>query len=224
LEKLTALVYCSDEILEDFQTLGQFVSDALSKELLFKLQDAIINGIGAGMPLGIINSGALVSIDKETGQAADCLVSENILKMFARFQPSGTPGGCCWLANRNTLPQLYTLAYDIGTGGELARLYQPGQGPTGIGSMLGYPVIFIEQCPTLGDAGDLMLVDLKEYILLMKRGGPQVDVSVHLKFDYGQSAFRATLRCEGQPLWREPLTPYKGTDTVSPFVAVQARE
>ena len=224
MEKLTAMVFCSDEILEDYQTLGQFVSESLARELLFKLQDAIINGVGAGQPLGILNSGALVSISAETGQAVDTIVSENVLKMYARFQPSGLPGGCCWLANRNILPMLWTMSYDIGTGGELARLYQPGAGPDSIGSMLGYPVIFIEQCPTLGDAGDLMLCDLKQYLLLMKRGGPKVDMSIHLKFDYGQSTFRATLRCEGQPALDSPVTPYKGTgDTVGPFVAIAAR-
>ena len=28
------------------------------------------------------------------------------------------------------------------------------------------------------------------------------------------------IRIDGQPLWNNSLTPYKGTDTVSPFVAV----
>ena len=224
LEKLTAMVFCSDEILDDYVTLGDFVTEALARELMFKLQDAVVNGIGAGMPLGIINSGALVTVGKETGQASDCIVTENVLKMYARFCPSGIGGGAVWLGNRNILPQLYTLSYDIGTGGEMARLYVPGNGPDATGSMLGYPVIFIEQCPTLGDLGDLILCDLREYYLIQKRGGVKTDMSIHLKFDYGQSAFRAVLRAEGQPAWSSPLAPFRGSSTISPFVALEARE
>ena len=35
---------------------------------------AFISGTGAGQPLGILNAPALVTVSKETGQAADTIV------------------------------------------------------------------------------------------------------------------------------------------------------
>jgi HK97 family phage major capsid protein len=48
------------------------------------LDDAIINGTGAGMPLGVLNAGCLVSVTKESGQKADTIVAENAVKMYHR--------------------------------------------------------------------------------------------------------------------------------------------
>jgi len=59
--------------------------------------------------------------------------------------------------------------------------------------------------------------------LLPKKGGMQADSSIHVAFLTGEQAFRFTLRLDGQPFWKSPLTPYKGTTTVSPFVVLQNR-
>jgi hypothetical protein len=36
-------------------------------------------------------------------------------------------------------------------------------------------------------------------------------------------AFRFMLRIDGQPTWKKPLTPYQGSVTKSPFVALATR-
>lgn len=222
-ERLTGLCYVSDKLLKNATFLGQELNQLFQEEFLFKVQDLIVNGIGAGTALGILNAGCLISITAETGQAADTIVSENVLKMFARFWPSGASNSLVWLANRNVFTQLYTMTYDIGTGGEMARLYVPPSTPGGTGSMLGYPVIFIEQAATLGDAGDLILCDLSQYICA-DYGNVDEASSIHLKFDYGQTTFRFVYYFDGQPRWRSALTPYKGnSDTVGPFVVIAAR-
>ena len=46
---------------------------------------------------------------------------------------------------------------------------------------------------------------------------------MHVKFIEEEQTFRWSLRTDGQPLWRTALTPYKGTNTLSPFVALAAR-
>lgn len=90
--------------------------------------------------------------------------------------------------------------------------------------MLGYPVVFIEQAETLGDAGDIWLADLSQYICV-DYGSINEASSIHFKFDYDQSTFRFVYYFDGQPRMVSAITPFKGTSshTVSPFVYIQAR-
>ena len=41
--------------------------------------------------------------------------------------------------------------------------------------------------------------------------------------DYDESVFRFIFRIDGQPWWNAPLTPFKGTNTQSCFVALATR-
>ena len=58
------------------------------------------------------------------------------------------------------------------------------------------PAYPMEQCPGLGLTGDLMLVDLSQYIAATK-GTIQTAMSIHLKFDYDESVFRWIYRMDG---------------------------
>ena len=223
-ERLTGLCFVSDKMLKNVAFLGQELTGLFREEFLFKVQDLIVNGVGAGQALGIVNADCLISIAAEAGQAADTILAENVLKMYERFSPSGSGDALCWIANRNTFFQLYTMTYDIGTGGEMARLYIPPSMPGGTGSMLGYPVIFVEQAPSIGDVGDLILCDFSQYVCA-DYGTVDEASSIHLKFDYGQTTLRFTYYFDGQPRWVSAVTPYKssGSDTVGPFIAIAAR-
>jgi hypothetical protein len=48
-------------------------------------------------------------------------------------------------------------------------------------------------------------------------------VSVHVRFLYDEQVFKFTYRVDGQPIWSSALTPFKGSNTLSPFVALQTR-
>lgn len=88
LSKLTGLCYATEELLEDTNLLGAILQKGFEDEFQFLIQDAIMSGSGAGMPLGIFNSSGIVCVAKETGQAADTIVAENILKAWSRLLPS----------------------------------------------------------------------------------------------------------------------------------------
>ena len=80
---------------------------AFSEEFGFKLDDAIINGDGAGKPLGVLASGAGDG-GEEGGQPADTLQPENIIKMWSRmYAPSRL--NAVWFINQDIEPQLFTL-------------------------------------------------------------------------------------------------------------------
>jgi HK97 family phage major capsid protein len=57
LKKLIGLCYATDELLSDASALEGFIRQAFPAEFGFLLDDAIINGTGAGQPLGILKSG-----------------------------------------------------------------------------------------------------------------------------------------------------------------------
>ena len=74
LNKLVGLVYTTDELLDDASALEQTIREGMQAEFDFQITQAIMNGTGAGQPLGINNAGCVISVTAETGQAANTLV------------------------------------------------------------------------------------------------------------------------------------------------------
>ena len=221
LKKLTGLCYATDELLEDASALEAVISNAFADEFGFKMDTAIMYGAGAGEPLGFMNGGALVTVAKETGQAAGSIVVQNIMKMWSRCW-SRSRQNAVWLINQDIEPQLFTMALNVGTGG--IPVYMPAGGVSGApySTLFGRPVIAVEQANTLGSVGDISLVDLSQYLLIDK-GGINAATSIHVRFLYDESVFRFIYRADGQPIWKTALTPYKGSNTLSPFVTLAAR-
>jgi len=221
LQKLIGLCYATDELLQDASALGAFISMAFSEEFGFKVDDAIINGTGAGQPLGIMTGGGLVTVAKETGQLANTVVYENIVKMWARLW-ARSQQNAVWLINQDVQPELYNMGITVGTGGSPAFMPPGGLSQSPYATLMGRPIIPIEQCQTLGTTGDIILCDLNEYLMISK-GGIESASSIHVRFVYDESVFRFVLRTDGQPIWNTALTPYKGTNTVSPYVVLATR-
>lgn len=221
LNKLAALAYATDELLQDSSALEGVLSQAFAEEFGWKLDDAVIRGTGVGQPLGILNAACLVSVGKETGQAADTVVWQNVSKMWSRlWAPSRN--NAVWFVNQDVEPQLQSMSLAVGTGG--VPVYMPANGAAGqqYSTLFGRPVIAIEQADTVGDQGDIMLLDLSQY-LLIEKGGLQSASSIHVKFTTDETAFRWVLRVGGQPLWNTTLTPAYSAATQSPFVVLDAR-
>lgn len=216
LKKLTGLCYATDELLQDTAALESVIRQAFAEEFGFKIDDAILTGTGAGEPLGILNSSSLVTVAKESNQAEKITV-ENLIKMWNRVW-SRSRNNAVWFINQEIEPYLYTLK--IGT----TPVYVPAGGLSEkpYGTLFGRPVIPLEQCSALGEVGDIILADLNQYLLIDK-GGINAQSSIHVRFLYDENVFRFIYRVDGQPIWNKPLTPYKGTATQSPFVALAKR-
>jgi len=224
LKKMIGLCYSTDELLDDAAALQGIISDGFRSEFGFRIDDAIINGTGAGMPLGLLNGGSLVSVGAETGQPAATIVAENVIKMYSRLFASSRPNAV-WLINQNVEPQLFTMSLSVGTGGIPIYLPAGGISAQPHGTLFGLPVLPIEQCPTLGTVGDIVLADLKNGYILAEKGGIKTDVSIHVEFLTDQSVFRFVIRIDGQPVRATELTPYKGgaSYTQSHFIALATR-
>ncbi len=221
LKKAHTLLYATEEQLSDSSALESYVNRVLPEELRFGIEDSIFNGTGSGMPEGILNSDALVSVAKESGQSAATVVAENISKMWARRWIGGTQN-YIWVYNQDVEPQLDALSYSIGTGGAL--VYMPPGGLSGApyGTIKGRPAFPVEYCETLGTVGDIALLDLSQYQMIDK-GGIQAASSIHVRFLQDEQVFKFTYRIDGQPTWQAALTPYKGSSTVSPFIVLATR-
>jgi HK97 family phage major capsid protein len=220
--KLTVLVYVTGEMMQDSGRIGEYVTRMASEELAFKMQKSFFSGDGAGKPSGIKDANCTIEITKEGSQTADSIVYENVCKMWARmWGPSRSRS--VWIANGDIIPELFTMSLAVGTAG--SSVFMPKGGASGASpydTLLGRPIQYIEQAETVGDDGDLMLADLSQY-LIIEKGGIQTAVSKDIRFDYDEVCFRFIVRCSGQSKWSEALTPFKGSDTVSPFLKIADR-
>jgi len=224
LHKLIGLVYSTDELLTDAVALEAFIRQAFVAEFGYLLDEAIVNGTGAGQPMGILNSGSLVTVAKENGQTTPTVMAENIMKMRSRLFASSRQYSV-WLINQNVEPQLHSMSLAVGTGG--VPVYMPAGGLSNLpyDTLYGRPVYPIEQCQTLGTVGDIILADFNNGYIIAEKGGIQSDMSIHVAFVSDQSLFRFVMRVDGQPVRASALTPAKGGAdyTQSHFVTLATR-
>jgi len=221
LKKAAAAVYVTEEQLQDTAALESYVMRILPEEIRWGVEDSILNGTGSGQPLGIESCGAVVSVAKETGQAADTITYANLANMWAQlWAPSQS--NAIWLHSQDVLPQLMTMTIDVGTGGLPVYLPPGGASAAPYGTIFGRPAFVHESCDNLGDVGDIMLIDPSQYQMIEK-GGMQSASSIHVRFLEGETVFRFISRVDGQPMWNSALTPANGGNTVSPFINLAAR-
>lgn len=228
LKKLTGLYYATNELLQDARALGGVATQAFGEEMAFKLDDGVIRGTGAGQMQGVLKSPALISVAKDTGQMAATVTWGNIKKMWARMWTRSKQNSV-WFINQDVEPQLMSMVQEGGIAGIPVYL-PPGVGGSVFGGataqpygqLLGRPVVEIEQCDTLGSQGDIMLLDMSQHLMIDK-GDMQTAVSAHVRFLSDEQTFRWIMRTDAQSSWFQTLTPYKGSNSYSPYVVLDAR-
>jgi HK97 family phage major capsid protein len=243
LKKLTGLFYATNEVLADARLLGDLAMRGFGQEIGFKLDDGVIRGTGAGQLQGILNAPALVTIAAEAGQASKTVVYQNIIKMWARmWTPSRN--NAVWLINQDVEPQLAQLtiqavnAAGSSTTGGVPIFLPAGSGVFGplsdpplisskalagmAGTLFGRPVFVVEQACTLGTTGDIILADWQQYVMI-KKDGLQAATSMHVRFLTDEMTYRWIYRTDGQSWFKTAITPFQGTNSLSPFVVLASR-
>lgn len=217
LEKMMGFAYVTDEMLADAAFMSSFLGTCFTLATQRLLEDNIINGDGQGKPLGILKSGATIRVAKESGQTASTIVANNILNMWGSLINTKRQNAV-WLAHPDTEIELQKLNMND----TLLWMPEGGLSDTPYQRILGRPVIYDDNCAALGSAGDMLLCDLKEYMLL-KKGGAKQDWSMHVEFLTDQMCFRVVFRCNGMPKVDTPLTIKNSAKPRSPFVTLAAR-
>ena len=212
LKKVGAFVYATEEMQVDPIAFEAWVNRYLPLELTFRVENAIINGTGSGQPLGLLNSGALISITRNT---ASHVLYDDVRAMWARMW-APLRAEAVWLIDQTVEAELEVMSIVIGTAGVLAPIYKaagtlPGQV---YATLYGRPVIPVEHCAVLGTSGDIVLANLGEYTLIDK-GGVDQAVSLHVAFLTDESVYRFTYRVDGQLSWSAALTPKSGGSSLT---------
>src|SRR3989304_2386235 len=102
------------ELAEEAPALQAELTEGFAEELMFKVEDAVIEGDGSNKPFGVLNAPCLVTVAKETGQAAASIVTTNLSKMWARM-PARSKANSAWFINVDCEPQLDELTIPAGT-------------------------------------------------------------------------------------------------------------
>ena len=212
LRKVGAFLYATDEQLDDSVNLEAWINRTLPLELTFRTEDAIFNGTGSNQPLGLLNSGALLTVTRST---ASRVLSDDVRGMWARMW-APLRRNAVWYVEQSVEAQLEQLSIAIGTAGVLNHVYRPAGSLPGqtVPTLYGRPVFTVEYGAALGTTGDIVLVNPDEYLLIDKGGVAQA-VSIHVAFLTGESVFRFIYRVDGQLSWNSALTPKSGGDTLS---------
>ena len=220
--KLTAFANVPNELIQDSAiSFEAFIRSTFPQALAYFADVAFLSGSGAGQPLGILTAAnaARVSVAKETGQAADTITWDNIVKMYARMLPQSL-GSAVWVVSPDTFPELARMSLSVGTGGGPIWLNNGVGGPPA--TILGRPVVISEKVENLGDQGDINFIDFS-YYLVGDRQAMTVSSSEHFRFQNGETSFKFVERLDGRPWLQSALTPRNGGSTLSPFVTLDAR-
>lgn len=235
LDKLTAICPVTEELLMDEPAIESTLDTKVAQEFAWKADAAIFGGSGSGsMPLGMVvptTNAALVTVDKESGQAAGTVNVQNILKMWNRM-PAQCRANAKWYINQDLELQLMQLMMGTDTvatsdSGVTVSFGGPLWLPAGAygnenGKLLGRDVIPLEQAAAVGAVGDIAFLDATQY-LIVERAGINKQTSMHMYFDTDEVAFKFSWRVGGRPDWMTAITGANSTIARSPYIALAAR-
>ena len=220
LHKLTVYTAVTDELVNDSPVaLESFLLRKAPEEINFKINDAVINGNGSGIPLGILNAGSKITVAAVSGQGAGTIVYQNITDMWARCV-AGQRGSAIWLYNQDAESAIVRMFLATGTAAGVA-LFTPNENNAPGLKLMARPALVMEQCQSIGTAGDLILFAPEGYVAITK-GGVESFMSMHLRFDFDEAVYKWLFRFDAQPFDNVALTPYKGSNTVSSIVVLNS--
>jgi HK97 family phage major capsid protein len=209
LHKLAGYTQASDELVDDsVLSIDQLLRQLFGGAVRFRRDYAYLRGTGIGQPLGILNSGALLTTARDV---ANQVSANDLHSMLSIFLPTSMGRGV-WVASPGTME--FMLALSDGTN----YIWQPDAKGDIPGRLYGMPLIWSEKLPWLGTTGDVLLID-PMYYYIATSGGLAIDVSEHYAFINDLTTWRFVFRTDGQPCLSGPIY-IDTTHTVSPFVAL----
>jgi len=219
-KKEAVLIYATSEMLRNPALLEAVVSQVAGAELMFRAENAVFSGDGAGKPLGFTVAPCVISVAAEGGQLAATVISENVLSMWAHLWVRSRRNAV-WYIEQSVEAQLSLMQVGLGAAASVVYMPPGGLSAAPYGSLFGRPVIPIEHCAVLGTVNDIVLADMSQYAIA-DRGGVQAASSIHVQFVTDQSVFRFIYEIDGVPLWSSTLTTFAG-GTVSPCITLATR-
>lgn len=218
-----ALCKASNQLLEDSTPRAEeVIRDIFSKSFAWMLDNIVLNGSGAGQPLGILNSPCLYTVAKEGSQTAGTILWKNVQKMFTRlWSASRDSKSLRWFINPEATEQILDLNQVIGSGGS-SVIMAAGEGVRPIPkTLLGIPIVWTSHASALGAEGDIILADMNMYLVGIRKTLTAA-ASIHKHFDTNHTLFRFEGRLDGQPILPTTIKTRTNFET-SPFVTLAER-
>lgn len=207
-KEVAGIVYVTDKLLRNWQAAGSFLEGLLRGAVTQAEDFAFIAGNGIGKPLGFLNSGALLGVNRATANTVKYVDLVGMLSVM--LMRGGSP---VWVASQSVLPQILNMV-----DGDGRLIYQTNL-REGVGqTLLGYPIVWNNRSSGLGTKGDISLVDFANY-LIKDGSGPFVATSEHVRFAQNQTAIKIFWNVDGQPWLTAPFKEENGYE-VSPFVTL----
>jgi HK97 family phage major capsid protein len=210
--EVAGTVNITDKLLRNYTAFDGFIRGLLRNAVIAAEEVAFLSGAGTTQPTGLIGHASNVLIARA---AAGTIGYTDVSNMYASQLVGGR---YVWIASQTALPALMSME---DTGGHL--IWQPNARDGAPGTLLGLPCLITGRTPTLGNQGDLILADLK-YYLVKDGSGIFVDASPHFRFTENITVIKITWNVDGKPWPSGPFTLEDGETEVSPFVVLDEAE
>lgn len=202
LVKLIGLVPVTEELLQDKLTLEGYVFSQLKGQFAWRLDYDVLYGTAAGSGhIGILDASAAAFLTKPATHAAT-YTAVIVNQIIGGVSPQ-VRGGCEWYMSNSSWT---TIVGQLGPG--VTNLLVPIADPKAM-TLQGYPVNVVDGMGAFG-AGQVLFGNASE-IVVIEKGGLQIDVSKEFYFDTDQVALRFVVRTAGAPVWAK----YTALDNVA---------
>ena len=213
-KKLIIRSNASREVIEDSTSFGNDLQQAMITASASFLDEDFLSGDGVGKPLGALNDPALITVNRAVANAVSYADVRNV---YGRLHPKWK-AGAVWVINTDIVPELMAIV-----DGNNNLIFQPGTfgGIAGAvpATLFGIEIIPSELVPALGTKGDLLLANFSQYGVGLRQQ-VVIESSNAVNWSKDLTDFRTILRADGQGLWDKPITPRKGTNTLSWAIAL----
>jgi HK97 family phage major capsid protein len=213
--ELSGYTVSSNVLLQDAAFgLEKFLFSVFSMALAWYEDYAFLQGNGSGKPLGMLKAPANLAVARQTGGT---FTFQDAAKMVSRLLPSSM-NNAIWVIHPYALQPLVQLADNSG---RIVWVPNIGGAQDKIpGTLFGRPVLISEKVPSLGNQGDVNLLDPTLYVI-GDRMQIEITASQHVNFLKNQMTWRVVERVDGQPWLDKPVTLQDAQTQVSPFVSLQ---
>jgi len=198
LNKAAELIRVSNELLADSAlSMDSVLTETFARAYSRRQALDTIQGDGVGGPQGVLNSNARYTVSRDT--ASDVKMVD-LATMVSRLAPGASP---FWLMHPSTIEKVYQLSDTVGNNIIFGNAREGGPQ-----QLLGFEVFVTEAAPQLGNAGNVILLDLSNFLYLSRP--LQVEASRDAAFDTDEVLFRAVARDAGMLQFDQQQTDASG--------------
>lgn len=209
--EVAASTVVTDKLLRNWMAASSFISNLMTSAMYAAEDMAFLTGNGVGKPSGIVSAPGTIAVNRAS---ANQVSYQDVVNMLANLYYE-SQSNAVWVASQTVLPQVATMQDGGGR-----YIYIQGDATKAIPSTLaGIPILFTGKTPTLGNKGDLMLVDFANY-LIKDGSGPFVAASEHVLFKQNKTVIKVFWNVDGEPWVNAPLLLEDGSTTVSPYIVL----